>query len=131
MKKLLIVDDSIDLVYAMQKLLAFYQYSIRTAKDSKTLIKELESFEPDIISIDVMLAGEDGKEICKILRQNPANNKITIILFSSSPRHLENFKEYGADGAIEKPFGITDLINQIKFSELNRKANTFKNRPAD
>jgi DNA-binding response OmpR family regulator len=126
-KKLLIVDDSTDLLYSLQKLLTFYDYTIRAAKNSKTLMKELESFQPDIILIDVLLAGEDGREICKTLRGNSANNKITLILFSASSKHLENYKECGADGAIEKPFGMADLINKIKLAILNRKAVLSKN----
>lgn len=128
MKKLLIVDDSPDLLYAMQKLLAFYDYTIQASKDSQTLMKVLPSFKPDIILIDVMLNGEDGRDICKSLREDLAYNHIAIILFSSSTKLLENFKESGADGAIEKPFGINDLINQIKFAVLSRKETLSKNR---
>lgn len=121
MRKLLIVDDSADLLYAMQRLLSFYDFTVRVARDRTTLMKEVEAFKPEIILVDVLLDGDDGREICKSLRENPANKHLTIILFSSSPKHLKDFKESGADGAIEKPFGITDLINQIKFAALNRK----------
>lgn len=121
MKKILIVDDSPDLLYAMQKLLAFYNFTIQVAKDSQGFMKIFPSYKPDIIIIDVMLNGEDGRDLCKKLRENPAYNHIAIILFSASPKSLENFKENGADGAIEKPFGINDFINQIKFAVLNRK----------
>ena len=121
MRKLLIVDDSTDLIYGMQRLLTFYDFNVRVAKDHKTLMNELESFKPEIILIDVLLGGEDGREICRALRETLAFKQLTIILFSASSKYLENFQEAGADGAIQKPFEITDLINQIKFAVLHRK----------
>lgn len=44
-----------------------------------------------------------------------------MILFSASPKHLENFEEYGADGIIEKPFGIKDLLEKIDAAVRSRK----------
>lgn len=126
MRKLLIADDNPDLAYAMQRLLSFYDFTARVVKDSKSLVAEVESFKPDIILIDVFLGGEDGREICKELRADPVYKTIPLILFSASPKDLENFRESGADGAIAKPFAIPDMINQIKFAVLNRKETLSK-----
>ena len=120
MKKLLIVDDSTDLL-AMQRLLSFYNFSVRAVKDSKSLMTELELFKPDIILLDVLLGEEDGRKICKELREDPANKNVAVILFSGSEKHIEDYQEWGADGAIKKPFAINDLVNQIKSGILNRK----------
>ncbi len=121
MRKLLIIDDSKDLLFAMQRLLSFYDFTVRTASDSKTLQYEIESFKPEIVIIDVLLSGENGREICKILRGDPANKEITLILFSASPQHLKNFEECNADGVIEKPFGIKELIENIGTAVRSRK----------
>ena len=121
MRKLLIIDDSKDLLFAMQRLLSFYDFTVRTVTDSKTLQFEIEIFKPEIIIIDVLLSGENGREICKIVRENPANKEITLILFSASPRHLKNFEECNADGVIEKPFGIKELIENIDSAVERRK----------
>ena len=121
MRKLLIIDDSKDLLFAMQRLLSFYDFTVRTVTDSKTLQFEIEIFKPEIIIIDVLLSGENGREICKIVRENPANKEITLILFSASPRHLKNFEECNADGVIEKPFGIKELIETIDTAVEYRK----------
>lgn len=121
MRKLLIVDDNADLLFAMESLLSFYNFEIRTATGSKTLMDEVASFKPEIIIIDVLLCGEDGRNICKTLRENSSYKEITLILFSASPRHLKDFKEHGADGIIEKPFGIKGLIEIIEASLQSRK----------
>ena len=121
MRKLLIVDDSSDLRDAIQRLLSFYDFIVHTATDSKTLFDQFELFKPEIVIIDVLLNGEDGRQICKDIRENPLNKEITIILFSASPKHLINFQEYGADATIEKPFGIKELIEKIDTAIQSRR----------
>lgn len=127
MRKLLIVDDNADLLFAMQRLLSFYDFSVRTVQDHTYLLKEIASFKPDIIIIDVLLSGEDGREICKALRKDPRYQEITLILFSASPKHLENFDECKADGIIEKPFGITDLLSKIEAAVESHKKKFLNN----
>ena len=121
MRKLLIVDDNGDLLLAMQRLLSFYDFSVRTVQDHNTLSHEIESYKPEIILIDVLLSGEDGRQICKQLRADRRNEEVTLILFSASPKHLENFRECKADGIIEKPFGIKDLLEKIDATVRARK----------
>lgn len=121
MRKLLIVDDNGELLFAMQRLLSFYDFSVRTIQDHKKLLVEIESFKPEIILLDVLLSGEDGRHICRSLRQDRRNDEITLILFSASPKNLENFRECKADGTIEKPFEIKDLLEKIDTAERSRK----------
>ena len=120
MKKLLIVDDSTELL-AMQRLLSFYNFSVRGVKDSKSLMTELKTFKPDIVLLDIFLGEEDGRKICRQLREDPDNINVAVILFSGSEKHTQNYREWGADGAIQKPFAINDLVNQLKAGILNRK----------
>ena len=121
MRKLLIVDDNAELLFAMKSLLSFYDFDVRTATTNKKLMEEIASFNPEIVIIDVLLCGEDGRDVCKMIRQDPSYKAITLILFSASPRHLQGFKEHGADGVIEKPFGIKELIENIDIAVQSRK----------
>lgn len=121
MEKLLVVDDSQDLLDALEYLLCYYGYEVRTATNHRALLKELESFKPSIVIIDVKLNGENGRDICKSFRKSADNKHITLILFSASAGHLDNFEECGADGVIEKPFVITELHNKIEAAVRSRK----------
>lgn len=121
MRRLLVVDDNTDLLSAMESLVSLYNFTVQTATNHKTLLEKIESFKPDIVLIDVLLAGENGKDICRALRENPANKEMTLILFSASPKDLLDFKECRADGVIEKPFGIKELIQQIETAVQSRK----------
>lgn len=125
MRKLLILDDNAELLFAIQRLLSFYNFTIRTIEDTRSLLNEINSFKPEVIIIDVLLRGEDGRQVCTALRNDPNNKEITLILFSASPGHLLNFQEYGADAAIEKPFGSKDLVEQIEAAILSRREFLF------
>ena len=122
MRKLLIVDDNAELLFAMQRLLSFYDFTVHTVQDHNNVLQEIASFKPGIVIIDVLLGGADGRDICKTLREDPSNDAMTLILFSASPRHLENFRDFKADGIIEKPFGIKDLVEKIEAAVLYHKA---------
>lgn len=121
MQKLLIVDDNAELLFVMKSLLSFYQFDVCTATGSKILMNEIATFKPEVIIIDVLLCGEDGRDICKKIREDSNYNEIALLLFSASPKHLLDFKKYGADGVIEKPFGIKELIEGIETAMQTRK----------
>ena len=128
MRNILILDDNEDLLIAMQRLLSFYDFTVITAADINSFLEKFESSRPGIVLIDVLLGGADGREICKKLREEPLNREITLILFSASPSHLENFKQFGADGCIEKPFEIKEIIEKIDAAVESRRQYLYRLR---
>lgn len=123
MKKLLILDDSEDLLFALEQLISKYGFTVRTAVDPKTFVIELDTFKPDIVLIDVMLNVADGRRICRYIREHTEYKDLTLILFSSSAAHLKDFMEYRADAIIEKPFEIKELIEKINSAYESRTKN--------
>jgi DNA-binding response OmpR family regulator len=121
MNKLLIVDDSTDLLEAMEMILLQKGYFVKTLSRYHNIYKEIEEFNPDLLILDIFLSGRDGREICKELRIAASNKYLSIIIFSASPKALENYEFYGADDYLEKPFGINNLVEKIE-SVLSRKA---------
>jgi len=114
MSKLLIVDDSTDLLDAMELILMQKGYIIKTLPGNTNIFKEINAFNPDLLILDIFLAGKDGREICKELRKIVENKYLCIIMFSASPKALEDYRSYGADDCLEKPFGINNLIEKIE-----------------
>ncbi|HSQ44410.1 MAG TPA: response regulator [Ginsengibacter sp.] len=118
MNKLLVVDDSNDLLEAMEIILSQKGYLVKTLQDCNFIFKEISDFNPDLLILDIFLAGKDGREMCKELRKSIANKYLCIIIFSASPKALENYASFGADDYLEKPFGINNLVEKIE-SVLN------------
>jgi len=114
MSKIVLVDDSKDLLEVLKFFLEEKGYEVKTATNEYELQSIIKSFSPDLIILDIYLRGEDGREICKELRRNQETQYLCIIIFSASANSLLNYKEYGADGYIEKPFGLNEIVDKIE-----------------
>ena len=114
MSKLLIVDDSTALLEVMKNILERSDYTVRTLNRADDIYNEISDFKPDLVILDIYLAGLDGREICRQLRKKPETSNLCILVFSASPKTLEDYDSYNADDFIEKPFDITILVEKIK-----------------
>ena len=114
MSKIVIVDDSMDLLDVLKFFLEEKGYEVETATKEQGLISLIKSFSPDLILLDIYLYGEDGREICKELRRHEETKYLCILMFSASTKALANYKEYGADDFIEKPFGLIEIVDKIQ-----------------
>ena len=114
MNKIIIVDDSRDLLDVLRYFLEEKGYEVETATKERDLKLLITSFSPDLILLDIYLEGEDGREICKELRKQEETKYLCILMFSASAKELGNYKEYGADGYIEKPFGLNEIVDKIE-----------------
>jgi DNA-binding response OmpR family regulator len=114
MKKILIVDDSDDLLEALTYFLQKKDYEVKCITNAQKLLPVIEAFLPDLIILDIYLKGDDGREICKKLRSSVETKYLCIILFSSSSKDLKSYKAHGADNYIEKPFGLNELLERVE-----------------
>ncbi|UAY52879.1 response regulator [Ferruginibacter albus] len=85
-------------------------YTVRYTSTKDSFFKELNIERPNIVLLDVMLSEADGREICYELKTNDSTKDIPTILMSASPSTLRDYKTLHADGIIEKPFNISDLV---------------------
>src|SRR5450432_4812434 len=104
MSKLLIVDDSDALLEVMKNILERNKHTVNTLNSAKDIYKEIGKFQPDLLILDIFLAGKDGREICREIKRNVETEHTCILVFSASPAKLKEYKSYGADDFIEKPF---------------------------
>jgi len=112
MAKILIVEDNHDLLEFFCLLMEKHGFEVKGASSRIEIDSHLLLFKPDLIMMDVMLHGEDGRDICKEIKSN--HKHLPIILLSGNPQVLSNFSEYHADDVIEKPFTIGTVINKVK-----------------
>ena len=121
MKKLLIVDNDADSLEAMQLLLTVSGYKVKTATSYKSLLNIVYAYKPDMIIMDVMLSGEDGRNICKDLKEDALTRDLCILLISGSALNLIDYRSYLADGCLEKPFDQKILVEKIENLCANHK----------
>ena len=120
MSNILVLDDSKSLLQMIKTIFQMHNYEVRTAATKSLLMAHIDIFKPDIILMDILLDGSDGREVCKELKTNDETKNIPVILLSGSHELLRGFKEYNADDIIEKPFEFEDVERKIK-SVLEKK----------
>ncbi|HEX4204546.1 MAG TPA: response regulator [Ktedonobacteraceae bacterium] len=111
-KKILVVDDDESITEVIQITLEGEGYQVETSLDGCG-IPGFPRGVPDLILLDVLLLGKDGREICKQLKQNASTAAIPVIMLSA---HSDADKLAGigsADDFLEKPFDVDVLIDTV------------------
>lgn len=115
-KKVLIVDDEVNIVISLEFLMEQAGYDIRVARNGQEAMEQVAVFRPDLILLDVMMPSINGFEVCRRIRQNPAWRNIKIIMLTAKGRQAEVTKglSLGADSYITKPFSTKELMAQVR-----------------
>ena len=115
-KKILIVEDEIDILKTVSFRLSKAGYDVSTASDGQIALKMMEKNKPDLVLLDLRLPVLSGDEVCKYIRSNDLLKNIPIILFTASVTGdiIKKTADFGANDYIAKPFTSEDLMNKIK-----------------
>lgn len=111
-KKILVADDDPAIVDSIQLMLELHDYEVSTTVDGETIYK-MEKEYPDLLLLDIWMSGQDGREICKYLKNNPLTKHIPIIMISASRDIIRSAKDAGADDFIAKPFQMEELLSKV------------------
>lgn len=114
MKKILVVDDDPDIVEAVQLVLATDGYQACAITDGEETYMKVKACSPDLIILDVLLSGTDGRSICRQLKQDTATENIPIIMISAHPSAKDSITQCGADSFVAKPFSVNELLGKVK-----------------
>lgn len=114
-KRILVVDDEIDLVGMLVMRLEANDYEVFTAYDGQEGLDKARSLKPDLIILDLMLPKLDGYKVCRMLKFDEKYKQIPIILFTARAQEsdIKLGKEVGADVYLIKPFEPDILLGKI------------------
>lgn len=123
MKKILVVDDDESILEVVQIALESEGYYVQTISSSRGL-QEMTNNRPDLILLDMILGGEDGRILCQRLKSDAETKHIPIIILSAHSDAGEVADTSGADDFLEKPFDIDALLDIVeKHVYINKKDN--------
>ncbi|MDQ2716246.1 MAG: response regulator [Chloroflexota bacterium] len=108
-KKVLVVDDDKEMLKAIQVNLETEGYLVQTSVNGECF-QHLNGSLPDLILLDIVLTGEDGRDLCQQLKQSKETRDIPIVLYSA---HFSgDIISYlsGASTFLAKPFELHELI---------------------
>ena len=115
-KKILVVEDEQDMVYAVKLLLEGSGYEVIAAGDGQEGLAKARREKPDLILLDLMLPKIDGYKVCRMLKFDAKYNKIPVIMFTAraQEKDKEMGRQVGADVYYTKPFQPEVLLEKIK-----------------
>lgn len=113
-KKILVVDDEQDILEFLKEVLEDEGYSV-VSTDNGEYLERLSLLDlPDLILLDVLLSGKDGRELVRYLKNQKETGEIPVIMISAHPTARESALASGADLFLAKPFDLTHLLDTIE-----------------
>lgn len=113
-KKILVVDDDEGILGAFQAMLESVGYEVKTTPDADYLLKLKKKDLPDLILLDVLLSGADGRDVCKFLRSQKDTKGVPVIIVSAHPSAEKSIKKVGANDFLAKPFKMSELLAKVE-----------------
>ncbi len=113
MQKILIIDDDAHLVENVETYLKDFGYRTESALNGREGLKQVESFQPDLIILDLMMPEIDGLEICREIRK-ASSVPIVMLTARGEESDVVSGLEVGADDYLTKPFSLRELVARIK-----------------
>lgn len=114
MKTIFIVEDETGIRDALQLLLSFENYDVRSFSTVKAFNNRDQSVVPDIFILDVMLPDGLGTDLCNQLKEAPETSNIPVMIISAHAKAENVTQSCNADEFITKPFDIDDVLAKIE-----------------
>jgi DNA-binding response OmpR family regulator len=110
--RILIAEDDTSILEAIRLILEDEGYEVATTANGKA-IQDLKEDLPDLLLLDIWLAGMDGIRICQQLKSQELTKQLPVILCSANKDTEELTRVCGADDFIAKPFELDDLLAKV------------------
>ena len=113
-QKILVVDDEQSILTLLKYNLETAGYIVEVAYDGEEALKKVETEQPELIVLDVMLPKKDGIEVCKTIRSD--KNLVPILMLTAKDDEFDRVLglELGADDYMTKPFSPREVVARVK-----------------
>ncbi len=114
MARILIVEDQADLAAGLRDNLALEGHQAWVCDDGKAALAEIQSGQPDLVILDVMLPNRDGFSILQALRRESC--PVPVLMLTARGEETDKVRglRQGADDYVTKPFGLMELLARVE-----------------
>lgn len=126
-EKILVVDDDRTISDLIKETLELSNFKVFAARSADNALEKIETIQPVLMILDLMLPGINGFELTRILKKDDKTKNIPIILMSAKFTDTQSIVtglSSGADDFLAKPFDVDILVARVK-AILRRTAGTF------
>lgn len=115
-KLIMVVDDEPTVCHILERILSAEGYRVIVAMDGETAFKLFEEHHPDVVLLDLMLPGMNGREICLRIKEASQTTKIIYLSAKAAPADPLELREFKseADGYIAKPSSRRQILSTIR-----------------
>lgn len=111
MTRLLVVDDELSILEALQDVLSLEGYEVRTAYNGVEGLKRLSEARPDLVLLDLMMPVMDGREMMRRMREDPQLEDIPVVIMSAG--RISDDERNAACATLPKPFDLDHLLETV------------------
>ena len=111
----LVVDDELHMCNILRRILEKAGYKVITALDGETALQLAREKKPDVILLDIVMPGIDGREVCHRVREFSTSTQIIYFTAKAEPSEASQLRElrYEADAIIAKPASSRQIISRV------------------
>lgn len=115
MKKILIVDDEPNIVMSLEYTFKKNNFEVFIARDGQEALDILETAEPNIIILDIMMPNVDGYNTLEQIKKQEKlkDTKVIFLSAKNKEKDIEKGLSLGADLYMTKPFSVKKLVEQV------------------
>src|SRR5436309_6773860 len=111
--RILVVDDEIEILRALQRSLSAHGFEVFTAGSGEEALEAIGHYRPDLMVLDLGLPGMSGLEVCRRVRAQ-SNLPIIVLSIKDTERDKVQALDLGADDYVSKPFGMNEVLARIR-----------------
>ena len=112
--RILLIEDEIKLAAFIKRGLVAERYAVDVANDGRTGLELAQTYQYDLILLDLMLPGMDGGEVLRRIRKENSSVPVLILSARGSVQDKVSHMETGADDYLTKPFAFAEFLVRIK-----------------
>jgi DNA-binding response OmpR family regulator len=115
-KKILLVDDDQDILTSLQLALSDSEATIQTASDGNTAVEMAQTFQPDLMVLDLMMPKRSGFLVLDSIKKGKKKDdppKVIMITANTGMRHRAYAESLGVSKYFNKPFRMDRMVEAV------------------